>query len=428
MSTTNSKLGRFCICMSTRVTNFIHSIVPWGRCITTMVSQICHGFGRPLGKSLFLVAWPIGAMAAPEPGTLNRVFHPAGFDFKIENDTWGSDPTDRHYTDGFRLAWRRKYSDRKSWFPLLVRDGECSLTSGFTFGQNMYTPTDIHDTAAQPDDRPYGAFMYIGAYQRLYFHKPGMALGAPETGHSCPENATESGEGRRSFSVPLPSRARLSTHVMAGWTGPAAFGEEMQTFVHAHISRAAPRPMGWRHQVPGEPALQLMNRVDWEMSRLGVDSASPRTRIFDALGDVNLDLGTIYDNVGAGIVLRAGFMDSYFTEFSEMYFTQGDAFWGSWLSNLRGYLFAEPKGLLVLRNSLIHCGFGSCDVAQEIRPWVFELQYGFRFSFFLFQVAKLEGGYDLAFRSSEYSRQAWQLAGHNYGSYHVGLSWMLRGD
>ena len=80
------------------------------------------------------------------------------FQVRLENDLWGD--SDRHYTHGTRL----QYTDHKQQYDIV-----------YAGGQYIYTPSDISTPEFQPDDRPYGAWLYLGigynkssAYQQDY--------------------------------------------------------------------------------------------------------------------------------------------------------------------------------------------------------------------------------------------------------------------
>ncbi|MBL8490513.1 MAG: lipid A deacylase LpxR family protein, partial [Rhodocyclaceae bacterium] len=91
------------------------------------------------------------------------------------------------------------------------------VRAGLFLGQNLYTPRAIGIAAAQPFDRPWAAWLYLGAV------------------------AQRAREGRLD-----------TVEIDVGMVGPAALGRQVQTAWHRLIG--APKPLGWANQLPDEPA------------------------------------------------------------------------------------------------------------------------------------------------------------------------------
>jgi len=105
--------------------------------------------------------------------------------FTWENDSFVFD-SDEHYTNGMRLRFinnplcnsstaledifRKIFSLGK--FKIgepKTGKGEHLITTGWSFGMNMYTPRDISNSNPQPNDRPWSGWAYFG--QHLMNHK-----------------------------------------------------------------------------------------------------------------------------------------------------------------------------------------------------------------------------------------------------------------
>jgi hypothetical protein len=85
---------------------------------------------------------------------------------------------------------------------------------GISLGQNIYTPSDVETTDLQPDDRPYAAWLYLGASYHNY----------------RVDEVTD---------ADLFERARLDVfEINIGMVGEWALGEEMQNFVHSILNIA----------------------------------------------------------------------------------------------------------------------------------------------------------------------------------------------
>ncbi len=160
------------------------------------------------------------------------------FQVFIENDSFGAG-TDRYYTNGFKIGGGvgaepvvnflfhepvktvlRKISRHLDD----VDPGAIQL--GLFAGQNLYTPRRITVAAAQPLDRPWAAWLYIG----------GVA---------------QSVRSDRLQTVELD----------LGMVGPAALGKPVQTEWHKLVG--AEQPLGWGNQIRNEPGVLLAYLSKW---------------------------------------------------------------------------------------------------------------------------------------------------------------------
>jgi hypothetical protein len=187
------------------------------------------------------------------------------FQLFVENDAWSN--TDRYYTNGIKLGLggripllREQAEDLlRQLAPAEGRPGGDDLEFGLFAGQNMYTPKDIKIAAAQPLDRPWAAWLYLGGVaQRV--------------------------TGNRLDSVEID----------VGMVGPAAGGRQVQTEWHKVVG--SPRPMGWANQIPNEPAF-LASYL--QKRRYGSDR-------FDIVPRAGLTVGTVTTLARTGAVVRAG--------------------------------------------------------------------------------------------------------------------------
>ncbi len=143
----------------------------------------------------------------------------------IENDSFGS--SDRYYTNGIKIGGGVPADRVMGLFTrppnaLLdaISDG-ASNHFGLFLGQNLYTPRDISIAAAQPNDRPWAAWLYVGAVAQS-----------------------------------VKSDHLHTVEFDLGFVGPPALGRQVQTFWHEHIVDA-PKPQGWGNQIRGEPGFLL---------------------------------------------------------------------------------------------------------------------------------------------------------------------------
>ncbi len=201
-----------------------------------------------------------------------------------ENDKYFAG-TDRNYSNGFKLSflstdirgfentrlpfpvsWAREVADR-------VLDEKAEAKIGLSIGQNMYTPTDVLTPDYIPDDRPYAAWLYLGA--AFHNYRP----------------AGESGSG-----------ARLDVfEINLGVVGPSALGREVQDIVHDFID--VDRSEGWDNQIHDEPGLNLIYERKWRFS-----SEHARTAWgLDLMPHAGVSLGNVFTYANAGVEIRAGY-------------------------------------------------------------------------------------------------------------------------
>jgi hypothetical protein len=182
---------------------------------------------------------------------------------------------DRHYTAGERLTlayWPQWADDLAAVFPLhrqfeTSRDGEPiqpRTAAGFFVGQDIYNPAHASDVDRH-DAWPYAAWLYTGAFwQRA-------------------------------------SDFRLDhVELDLGITGPSALGGDAQKFVHGAIGDAD--PVGWEHQLPGEPGFNLILSRRWDYDLFTSDSGWG----IDAIPEAQLTLGTMNRNADVGGIVRWG--------------------------------------------------------------------------------------------------------------------------
>lgn len=182
----------------------------------------------------------------------------------IENDSFRS--SDQYYTNGIKIGGgipADKVSKLFTRPPNALLDAITDGASnhfGLFIGQNMYTPRDITIAAPQPNDRPWAAWLYVGA-------------------------VAQSVKDDRLHTVEFD----------LGVVGPPALGEPVQKFWHDLVNAAEPK--GWDNQIRGEPGFMI--------------SYLHKRRYGDSNGlqfvpHAGATLGTIMTQARIGGLLRAG--------------------------------------------------------------------------------------------------------------------------
>lgn len=195
---------------------------------------------------------------------------------QFDNDTDalvpGSRATDRNYTLGTRTVWyglpgALPHGPRRAAERFGVERGARSRLA-LAFGQELYTPDAISRPTPILDDRPYAAWLYVGA----------------------------------TITSANTTRAR-SLDLRVGVVGPAAQGEAMQTWWHRREHIRLPR--GWRWQLANEPGVRAT--LDQRWRPLGY------RRFANMVPDAHVTLGNVLTEAGAGatVVLGARLPDDF---------------------------------------------------------------------------------------------------------------------
>jgi lipid A 3-O-deacylase len=215
----------------------------------------------------------------------------ASWSISDENDVFGvtKNKTDDFYTQGFRLTREFEtksddspYNGLRDWIeplskfacrhrlrvPGLDRGSPLYRGVSLSIGQNIYTPVDI--TIKQPilDDRPYAGWLYLDLQLNT---------------------------------VELPVHWLMldhTTEIQAGIVGPPAQGEWVQTHFHKWIGDHLPQ--GWAHQLPTEPGLLLLYRLDARTQSVGTALQ------LDTVTHGEVSLGNVQTYGEAGIQVRLG--------------------------------------------------------------------------------------------------------------------------
>jgi lipid A 3-O-deacylase len=195
-----------------------------------------------------------------------------------ENDKYFAG-SDKYYTNGFKLsALSAPLSNFTAasvpaparWLArnlsALVPAGH-DAKLGLSLGQNIYTPVDIHTPTPNPADRPYAAWLYVGAAFQSY----DLAAGTLDT-----------------------------FEVQAGMVGPAALGEQIQNGFHDLIGVA--HAEGWAKQIGNEPGVVLSYERKWRWQTVDARAGWGA----DFIPHAGLTVGNVFTYANAGLEVRAG--------------------------------------------------------------------------------------------------------------------------
>jgi lipid A 3-O-deacylase len=280
--------------------------------------------------------------------------------------------TDRHYTQGFKVAYLQEDGNLPRWAAgLSAKIPALGFTLraekfGYELGQSIYTPEDLSAKQALPNDRPYAGWLYTG----FILQRRGLIAGD----HPMLE----------SFQVDF------------GVIGPASGAEEAQMLFH-QISKSA-IPEGWSHQLKDEPGLALKYQRSWLFS-----PAQRSTRYFDFIPHAGASLGNVETSFRLGSTTRLGWNlpDDFGVQTIDSLITSE----GGWSPSRTGghwgfYVFTGVEGRAVLYTAFLDGNLfrDSSHVAKE--PLVGEWKSGF-----VFTLRRFEAGYTFVHRTPEFVRQ-----------------------
>jgi lipid A 3-O-deacylase len=257
----------------------------------------------------------------------------------IENDSFGS--SDQYYTNGIKIGGGIPADKVSRFFTLppnalldAITDG-ASNHFGLFIGQNMYTPRDITIATPQPNDRPWAAWLYVGA-------------------------VAQSVKDDRLHTVEFD----------LGVVGPPALGRQVQTASHNLVD--APEPQGWANQIRTEPGFLL---TYLHKRRYGDSSG------VQLVPHIGATVGTIATFARAGALIRAG---QNMTGFGPDGIEPG----GAMLKNTRRqqdegrarpyewFVFAGADGRLMGHNTSLDGSLFRSGPGVATRDFVYDLLFG----------------------------------------------------
>ena len=195
-----------------------------------------------------------------------------------ENDSFVA-YQDKHYTQGLLASYLTPdlYADSgwsgvfkpfdliDSLLPFDMGHGERIRRASVGLGQSLFTPANLHFTVPDPDDRPYGAWLF--GVLRLLEENDAWFLQALE--------------------------------LQLGVVGPAALGQEAQNTIHHVLEQ--PLGDGWLYQIRNEPGLVLSYDAQWRalVQRWGQWTV-------DVMPAAGVTVGNIFTYADVGGMLRIG--------------------------------------------------------------------------------------------------------------------------
>ncbi|MEJ7558523.1 MAG: lipid A deacylase LpxR family protein [Pedobacter sp.] len=254
------------------------------------------------------------------------------FGFRSENDAYLAQGSDRYYTNGLFLNFRRALDQSKLKAGLEKKIYEISL------GQKMYNPISGYAPDPARHDRPFAGYLYAG--------------------------------GALSWFKSNESVLRVSAEI--GTVGPGSLAEDGQELLHNTVGFY--ELAGWEYQIRNEAAINLSVQYTKLIHRL-VDNAADLS--FEGYANV----GTTFSGAGAGILLRAGSINQLFNS-SYLNATVEHNAKTKGIVAREIFFYAKPQLNFVGYDATVQGSMfnNTSPVTFDVKPIVFAQQLGFNYS------------------------------------------------
>jgi lipid A 3-O-deacylase len=222
-----------------------------------------------------------------------------------DNDYFSA--SDMYYTQGIRLEFLGNIFSKSPFAYTLIKKGPLNYY-GLSVSQDCFTPYSIRRDTIFTGERPFGAAMYLSHYL---------------------------------VSINPEKKYRLNTQLDLGAIGPCALCEEEQKGIHAAIGDI--EPLGWQFQLSQDYMVNYS---------IGYEKELFAKKDFEIIGTSAMRLGTIYNDGGMGMTLRAGWLSPYFETL------------GIKPSSRKFHCYGFVKGSVkfVAYNAMLQGGFFSDDI------------------------------------------------------------------
>ncbi|TND07724.1 MAG: hypothetical protein FD123_3043 [Bacteroidetes bacterium] len=261
----------------------------------------------------FLFLFLFSTVLAPARAQQDSVAPVKAFRFTYENDFFTA--TDYYFTQGVRIeivlpAFRKNPVSRL----LLSLHGGLDEEFGLSVNQQCFTPTSIREDVILFGDRPFAGAIFIG------FHR---------------------------ISVHPSKMLRITSELDLGGVGPCSSCRETQESIHTWLDNVYPH--GWQFQVQNGPVLNYTAKLE--------KGFFARDHV-DLSGHGTAAAGTLYSNLAAGMLFRAGWMRNYFTVPDaktklRFWFTGGGEIRAvGWNATLQGPVFSKNNPYTIANDDL----------------------------------------------------------------------------
>lgn len=282
------------------------------------------------------------------------------FGFRSDNDSYLAQGSDRYYTNGLFIHFRRAVNQQQ------LKEGLEKKIYEISAGQEIYNPYSGSAPDPAKQDRPFAGYLYAG--------------GALSWFHS--------------------DESILKASAKIGVVGPASLAEDGQELLHNTVGFYELE--GWEYQIKNAFALNLSAQY----TRLLHRSAS---KAIDFSFEGYANAGTTFSGAGAGILFRAGGLNQLFNA-AYTNAVVGNNPKTKALVKREVFFYAKPQLNFVaydatIQGSLFH---NNDPITFGVKPIVFAQQLGFNYS-----SQRFTFDFGMIFKTKEVKSTA---KAHQYGS------------
>lgn len=181
--------------------------------------------------------------------------------------------SDRDYTNGLYGSWTSvnslgpgdPYRGIAESVTLHSDDRSAGFRHGYFVGQSMFTPENLGLAKPDPNDHPYGGWLFFGV---------------------------------RAYRTTADTLDRAQLEI--GIVGPASGAENVQKAYHALIG--AQHPNGWSAQLHNEPGIVLTEQRMWRVPLAHGHGFAGA----EVIPQANISVGNVFTYAGVGATLRLG--------------------------------------------------------------------------------------------------------------------------
>lgn len=282
------------------------------------------------------------------------------FGFRSDNDSYLAQGSDRYYTNGLFIHFRRALNQRN------LKEGLEKKTYEITAGQEIYNPYSGSASDPAKQDRPFAGHLYTGGAIGWYYSNERI----------------------------------LKISAKIGTTGPASLAEGGQELLHNTIGFY--ELDGWDYQIKNALAINLSAQYTRLLHR-----SSNHATDFSFEGYANA--GTTFTGAGAGILFRAGGLNQLFNSAYTNAVIGNNPKTKS-LVKREVFFYAKPQINFVAYDATIQGSMFNNDdpVTFGVKPIVFAQQIGFNYS-----SQRFTFDFGMLFKTKEIKSTA---KAHQYGS------------
>lgn len=280
--------------------------------------------------------------------------------FKSDNDSYLAQGSDRYYTNGLYVHFRRAIDQSK------LKSGLEKKIYEISAGQEIYNPISGYAPDPNRHDRPFAGYLYVGASMSWF-----------KTNESI-----------------------LKISAETGTTGPASLAEDGQKLLHNTIGFY--ELAGWDYQIKEEMTVNLSTQYTKLLHR-----AQNNAIDFSFEGYANA--GTIFNGAGAGILFRAGGLNQLFNS-AYTNSVIGHNSKTKMLVKKEIFFYAKPQLNFIAYDATVQGSIfkDNSPVTFDVKPFVFAQQVGLNYS-----SQRFTFDFGMVFKTKEIKSSA---KAHQYGS------------